>query len=111
MIPGRSDFQGHEKFKELSALFLAGNLTEAESAELKAHISICQECRAVYTDYRILTKEAMPILAARHAPAEEIADWDDTNARERFIERIAKEQRKSPAQKGETPQVANDYNA
>ena len=63
MTLGRDELQRHEKFKELCAMSVAGNLTANESAELGAHMEACEECRAVYQEYRVLAKEGMPMLA------------------------------------------------
>ncbi len=94
MTPGRDELQGHEKFKELCAMCVAGNLTENESAELRAHMEACEECRAVYQEYRVLAKEGMPMLAARFDHPQEARGWDNSNARRKVFDRIAAEQRK-----------------
>ncbi len=94
MTSGRDELQGHEKFKELCAMSVAGNLTENESAELRAHMDGCQECRAVYQEYRVLAKEGMPMLAARFDRPEQARGWDNSNTRRKVFDRIAAEQRK-----------------
>src|SRR6266550_3178600 len=94
MTPGRDELQGHENFKELCAMSVAGNLTENESAELRAHMEACEECQAVYQEYRVLAKEGMPILAARFDRPEEARGWDSSNARRKVFDRIATEQRR-----------------
>ena len=93
MTPGSDELQGHEKFKELCAMSVAGNLTESESFELRAHMEMCEECRAVYQEYRILTKEGMPMLAARFDRPEEATGWENSNTRGKVFDRIATEQR------------------
>src|SRR6266851_7302918 len=93
MTPGRDDLQGHEKFKELCAMSVASNLTENESAELRAHMEACEECRAVYQEYRVLAKEGMPMLAARFDRPEQASGWDNSNTRRRVFDRIAAERR------------------
>jgi len=54
--------QEHESIKELSALAVAGNLTEAEWAELKAHLAECASCRSVYEEDLLVAKRRMAIL-------------------------------------------------
>jgi hypothetical protein len=93
MTPGSDELQGHENFKELCAMSVAGNLTENESAELGAHMEACEECRAVYQEYRVLAKEGMPMLAARFDRPEQARGWDDSNTRQKVFDRIATEQR------------------
>src|SRR6266849_10141569 len=93
MTPGSDELQGHEKFKELCAMSVAGNLTENESAELRAHMEACEECRAVYQEYRVLAKEGMPMLAARFDRPEQASGWDNSKARRKVFDRIEAEQR------------------
>ena len=94
MTPGRDELQGHEKFKELCAMSVAGNVTENETAELRAHMEACEECRAVYQEYRVLAKEGMPMLAARFDRPEQASSWDSSNTRRKVFDHIAAEQRK-----------------
>jgi len=93
MTLGRDELQRHEKFKELCAMSVAGNLTANESAELGAHMKACEECRAVYQEYRVLAKEGMPMLAARFDCPEQARGWDNSNTRRKVFDRIALEQR------------------
>ena len=93
MTSGRDELQGHEKFKELCAMSVAGNLTENESVELRAHMDACEECWAVYQEYRVLAKEGMPMLAARFDRPEQARGWDNSNTRRKVLDRIAGEQR------------------
>src|SRR6266446_3528278 len=93
MTPGRDELQGHEKFKELCAMSVAGNLTENESAELRAHMEACDECRRVFEEYRVLAKEGMPMLAARFDCPEQARGWDNSNTRRKVFDRIEAEQR------------------
>src|SRR6266480_2013174 len=97
MTPGRDELQGHENFKELCAMSVAGNLTENESAELRAHMEACEECRAVYQEYRVLAKEGMPMLAARFDRPEQASSWDSSNTRRKVFDHMAAEQRKQAA--------------
>src|SRR6266567_136856 len=94
MTPGRDELQVHEKFKELCAMSVAGNLTENESAELGAHMEVCEECRVVHQEYRVLAKEGMPMLAPRFDRPEEAPGWDNSNTRRKVFDRIEAEQRK-----------------
>src|SRR5712691_3581770 len=93
MTPGRDELQGHEKFKELCAMSVAGNLTENEAAELRVHMEACEECRTVYQEYRVLANAGMPMLAARFDCPEPASGWDNSNARRKVFDRIAAEQR------------------
>jgi len=93
MTQGRDELQDHDKFKELCAISVAGNLTESESTELRTHMEMCEQCRKVYEEYRVLTKEGMPMLAARFDRPGEASGWDNSNTRRKVFDRIAIEQR------------------
>jgi hypothetical protein len=94
MIAGSDQLHEHEEFKELCALSVAGNLTEDESAKLKAHLEVCEVCLAVYQEYLLVAKEGVPMLAARFDRREEAKDWDNSNVRSRVFGRIATEKAK-----------------
>src|SRR6266567_594629 len=81
--------QEHDKYKELSALAVAGNLTEAESAELKAHLAECASCRSVYEEHLLVAKEGMAMLGERFDRREPATDWDNSPVRSKVFERIA----------------------
>jgi hypothetical protein len=93
MGQGRDELQDHDKFKELCAISVAGDLSESESAELRTHMEMCEQCRKVYKEYRVLTKEGMPVLAARFDRPEQASGWDNANTRRKLFDRIATEQR------------------
>jgi len=78
----------HEKFRELCALAYSGALTPGEWAELNGHLLSCEECRELYTEYLILTREGIPLLAARYSHHSECENWDDTAARRKLFARL-----------------------
>jgi anti-sigma-K factor RskA len=89
MSQQNGEIQEHEKFRSLCALASSGTLTASESAELKAHVEICDECREAVSEYGAFVKGAMPMLAARYGAAEEVQDWDDSKVGDRIFARIA----------------------
>jgi len=84
---------GHERFKELGALANSGTLSADERTELNGHLQKCGECREIYHQYRLLAREGVPMLAARHTHPPEHASWDSTATRERLFARVRAEQR------------------
>ena len=62
-----NDGDGHERFTELAASATAGALTSGEMSELRDHLLVCEECREVCRQYRILETEGLPMLGMRNA--------------------------------------------
>ncbi len=54
----------HQKFEELCALAVSGNLEDREWSELDKHLQVCEECRAV----REAFKETASVLSGNHSP-------------------------------------------
>jgi hypothetical protein len=92
MSQQNDEIQEHEKFRSFCALVSSGSLTASESAELRAHVAICDECREAVSEYGALVKGAMPMLAARYGAAEEVQDWDDAKIGDRIFAHIAVQQ-------------------
>ena len=78
----------HDKFKQLAAMATAGPLTANELADLKNHLRTCEGCREAYQQYRVLTREGFPILAASYDQAETKGDWDVRRAHARLFASI-----------------------
>src|SRR5437868_11250058 len=60
----------HERYKELSALANAGALGSAELADLRSHLQICEQCREVHDQYRLLAQVGMPELRSEEHTSE-----------------------------------------
>src|SRR5579875_2910217 len=88
MMTGHEKLNGHEKFKELCALAYSGELTPGEWAELNSHLQICEQCRELYTEYLILTREGIPLLAAHCERHPEYGNWDDTATKRKLFARL-----------------------
>lgn len=86
---------GHERFKELSALAHAGALSAAESAQLKYHLQSCGQCREIHDQYRLLVQEGIPLLAGVYGSGQEETQWDDAATRKRLLARIREADRRS----------------
>jgi hypothetical protein len=78
----------HEKFKALGALANANALTPNEWTELQEHLRVCESCRDIYHEYRILSREGISRLASHyvHPPEERI--WNDTATRKKLLARV-----------------------
>ncbi len=88
MIRDHEGRQGHERFRELSALAAAGALTPSEQSELKFHLLSCEECREVRAQHAVLSQEGIPALAALHAKGSESETWDDAPIRSKLFARV-----------------------
>ena len=56
--------QWHDEFVALCALFSSGELTEEEWALLQVHLAYCDSCRVVFEQYKQLTSDVVPVMAA-----------------------------------------------
>src|SRR5580700_8715034 len=75
----------HEKFRELCALGMSGDLSSGERAQIEKHLANCSECREAYSEYSILTSEGMPSLAAEYAGSQEVSDASVASARSKLL--------------------------
>ena len=80
--------QGHDRFRELTALAGSGAITLSEYSELKPHLQICEECREACLQYAVLSREGIPGLAAFHADRLEMEKWDDAATRRKLFARV-----------------------
>jgi len=78
----------HERYEELCALVTSGMLTDAEGAELKDHLRICEECREAHNQYLAVTQDGMPMLALHYGDQRERNGWDGSAARQKLFDRI-----------------------
>jgi hypothetical protein len=77
---------GHEKFAELYALYPTGGLSEVELAELRQHVEICENCRALLAEYRRLNQAVIPTVADRQVQTSaSTAPWDQEEAKRRLF--------------------------
>src|ERR1700681_4925176 len=76
----------HQKFKELAALAQGRGLSISERIELKRHLQSCEECRAIYREYSLLSSEGMAFLAADCGHVSEA--WDYRGAQSELSSRI-----------------------
>jgi hypothetical protein len=79
---------GHADFEELCGLANTGTLSAAEQLKLRRHLIVCPECAEAYEQYRVLTAEAIPWLAATYGQAKQSRDWDQRSARKALFARI-----------------------
>ena len=66
MTMGEEQLNGHERFSELCALAMSGALTARGVGRIEGPFADVPECREAYREYRVLTEEGIPHLAARY---------------------------------------------
>ncbi len=88
MLSDHQSRQDHEKFRELTALVGSGTLTPREWSRLKAHLEICEECREVSLQHRVLATEGIPVLANAYTEWQEPGNWDDAATRDKLLARV-----------------------
>ena len=78
---------GHQKFKELSALAQGGMLNSGEREELDRHLQVCASCRELFDEYALISSEGLPQLGALYSQPPDY-DWDDRMARAQLLARV-----------------------
>jgi anti-sigma-K factor RskA len=59
--------QFHDEFVALAALFYSGELTDEEWSLLQVHLAYCDTCRSTFEQYKHVTSEVIPAMAASAA--------------------------------------------
>jgi hypothetical protein len=103
MLKIHSGCDEHDKYKKLGALAAAGGLVPLESAELHAHLRLCEQCHEVFRQYQALTTQGMAILADEYGERRGQASWYDAPAFDQLLERIQTTQQTSPEKNRPTP--------
>src|SRR6202163_3199424 len=103
MLKIHSGCDDHDKYKKLGALAAAGSLAPLESAELHAHLRLCEQCHEVFRQYQALTTHGMAILADEYGERRGEASWYDAPAFDQLLERILTTQQTSPEKNRPTP--------
>lgn len=111
MLNDQQRLDSHERFRELGALANAGALTADERLELERHLYVCEECREVCAQFRLLSAVGMPWLASNYAHSQERENWDDLEARERLLTRVLGAQRQAHDPLGNPPSVRPNLSA
>jgi len=78
----------HPEFEELCALAATGMLPAAERLKLRRHLEACPQCSEAYAQYRVLTREGLPLLASAHAHPVEAKRWNEKSTWKRLLARI-----------------------
>jgi hypothetical protein len=84
----RERLNDHQKFKELAALAQGRALTSSERIQLWHHLEVCSACRAISSEYSLLSTEGMAFLAADGGHVSEAEAWNDRAARIELFSRI-----------------------
>ncbi len=97
--PGCSD-----EFAELCAISVTGSLSSEERSVLDRHLTSCEQCRALLTDYESLNSDGMAkLVAASDHPWEDAAyssSWNEAEAKDRFLSQASSRARGSEEGKG-----------
>jgi len=59
--------QLHDEFVALGALFYSGEISDEEWALLQVHLAYCDSCRNTFEQYKQITKDVIPVMAAAAA--------------------------------------------
>jgi len=59
--------QLHDEFAALCALFYSGEISDEEWALLQVHLAYCDSCRNTFEQYKQITKDVIPAMAASAA--------------------------------------------
>jgi len=94
----------HEKYKELCALAASGNLAPLELFDLRVHLEDCESCLEAFSQYQILTTEALPALADSYLAKPEPGMWDDSAARERLLTSVRMHHQSAVIQNNSLPE-------
>jgi anti-sigma-K factor RskA/putative zinc finger protein len=81
---------GHEEFRELCAISLAGELTCEERARLDEHLRTCPSCEKCFRQYLVTVVSVLPRVAAEEVPSEWPLEssWDSEHAQATLFERL-----------------------
>ena len=91
----RDEFD-HERFEELCALAALGQISAGEYAEMRAHLSECEDCRRSRQDYLEILHEHLPLVAAGEpAHSSSKVALHESSYRQRFLQRT-EDQSSSP---------------
>ena len=91
----RDEFD-HERIEELCALAALGQISAGEYAEMRAHLSECEDCRRSRQDYLEILHEHLPLVAAGEpAHSSSKVALHESSYRQRFLQRT-EDQSSSP---------------
>jgi hypothetical protein len=84
-----SDFLEHDRFKELSALAVIGQLSAPEYRDLQSHLDMCSDCREEYAELQNALHSGLPLLhPSKNIPLRQRFKMaDGATYRNRFAER------------------------
>ncbi len=72
--------QLHDEFVTLVALFYAGELSDEEWALLQVHLAYCDVCRSTFEQYKHITSDVIPAMAARASAEFDTAPMESDRA-------------------------------
>jgi Anti-sigma-K factor rskA len=78
--------QLHDEFIALCALFYSGEISDEEWALLQVHLAYCNSCRSTFEQYKQISKDVIPAMAAAAAelkttPVESAQSFDEAERR------------------------------
>lgn len=82
----------HDEWLELCALAGIGELSADERERLRSHLADCARCRSVMSEYRMVARNGMPLLADNFGPSDDelIAPsaWNAGEAKRRLFAKL-----------------------
>jgi hypothetical protein len=85
----------HDEWLELCALATANALAPSEREKLRRHLDACAHCRAACDEYRLVTREGMPLVADACADLEdsedlptELSGWDKVRSKRALFAKL-----------------------
>ena len=84
----------HAEWLELSTAALGGEpLTAGERDQLRVHLDQCDQCREAVSEFRLLARDGMPLIADEFVSDEFSAPpgWDAAESKRRLIQRLDQE--------------------
>jgi anti-sigma factor RsiW len=78
--------QLHDEFVALCALFYSGEISDEEWALLQVHLAYCESCRNTFEQYKQISKDVIPAMAAaaiepETAPVESASSLNEAERR------------------------------
>jgi hypothetical protein len=94
----------HERFEELCALSAIGELSASEFAELNEHLSGCEHCRELFSDFRCLSSHDIGAVAAERQYGDESIGVIDEAALLKDVLARAQREREGASEKSWCPE-------
>lgn len=82
----------HDEWRELCALATTGALEPAERERFRIHLASCAQCREMISEFRMIARVAMPLVADEFAPSDDELiqppGWNPDAAKQRLFAKL-----------------------